>query len=232
MSSNKDYYLAICDACLMSYHPSQMFFNTIERIKKDNLKPKTIQEVYDYTLDLKFGGNGKLYSPDQLFQESKKIVFDHFENALQAEIFSTNLNWIKHILEEASTLRTTNPNYITQILNENGELSSVFYSIFEKLGTPYFTNNLDDGGLIPPKNLSEHPHQPYQLLVFKEILNIFNGAQNCMLYNLCNKPESQTITNELCNISPWKRATDKQLCPFGQLWRTWALTNEIPIRKH
>lgn len=232
LSNNRDYYLAICDACLMSFHPSQIFFNTIERIKKNHFTPTTAKEVYDYTLDLRFNGNGKTNSPDKLFQETKKMVIDHFENALQATIFSTNLNWIKHILDEASILRKENPTYMTQILNGDGTLSKIFYSIFDKLGTPYFTNNLEDGGLIPPKNISEHPRQPYQLLVFKEILNIFKGKQSCSLYNLCSKPESQTITNEFCKVAPWKRAADEQLCPFGQLWKTWALTNEIPIRKH
>ena len=231
LSKNKDFYLTICDACLMSFHPAQIFFNTIERIKNNNFIPKTAEEVYYYTLDLKFNGNGEIYSPDELFEESKKIVIDHFENALQANIFSTNLNWIKHILDEASTLRKDNPTYMTKILSKDGKLSTLFYSIFDKLGTPYFSNNLDDGGLIPPKNLADLPHQPYQLLVFKEILNIYKGEQNCSLYNLCNKPESQVITNEFCQIAPWERAKGEQLCPFGQLWKTWALTNEVPIKK-
>lgn len=231
LSNNKEHYIALCDACLMSFHPAQVFFSTIEKIKKNNFVPKTTKELYNYTLDLKFNGNDKFYTPDELFQEAKDIVIDHFENALQTNIFSTNLNWIKHILEEASILRKENPIYMTQILDADGNLSKSFYSIFDKLGTPYFSNNLNDGGLIPPKNLLIHPHQPYQLLVFKEILNIFNGRQDCSLYDICIKPESHVITDESCKSSPWQRARDEQLCPFAQLWRTWALTNEIPIRK-
>lgn len=232
LAKNIDTYLAICDACLMSYHPAQLFFNTVTRIKKDCFEPKSAQEMYDYVLNLKFNGNDKIYTPSELFKEAKEIVINHFENALQAEIFSANLKWIKHILEEAFLIRETNPTYINQILDENGNLSKTFFSLFDKLGTPYFTNSLNEGGLIPPKNIEENPHQPYQLLVFKEILNIFNGQQNCSLINMCNKTNSMVVTNELCNTSPWKRAKDEQLCPFAQMWRTWALTNENPVKKH
>lgn len=187
LGNNIDYYLALCDACLMCYHPAQLFFNTVERIKKDNYTPNNAKELYDYTLNLKFGGNGIEYTPDNLFDTAKSMVIDHFENALQAPIFHSNLNWIKHILEHGSLLRKESPIYMTEILTEDGNLSDLFFFIFRKLGTPYFTNELEDGGLIPPRDIAEHPYQPYQLLVFKEILNIFRGQQSCSLYKLCNK---------------------------------------------
>jgi hypothetical protein len=229
LCANQEYYLALCDACLMSYHPAQIFFNTIERIQKENYSPKSLKEIYDYTLDLHFGTGPKRYTPLQLFKMQQIQVIEHFENALQIEYFSSNLKWIKYILKEAYTLRSNNPLFMIQVLDQDGNLSLTFQKIIEKLGTPYFTNELETGGLVPPKDLPSPPNQPFQLLVFKEILNIYHGNKSCSMHKFCNSPQSNIITDENCKTSPWKRAKDQQLCPLAQLWRTWGLTNEIPV---
>lgn len=229
---SEEFRIAICDACLMSYHPAQLFFSTIERLKKEVSVPISLEELYKYTLDLKFSGNGLIITPEQLFYNTKEQVEDHFENALQAEIFAPNLNWIKHILKEGHKLRIEDPTFITKLLDNDGNLTNLFYDIFQKLGTPYLTNNLSEGKFIPPRSLTEHPRQPYQLLVFKQILQTFAGQKSCSLKNLCDKPESDVMTNSDCLNSPWKRATEERLCPFAQMWKTWALTNEIPVPKN
>lgn len=229
---SEEFRIAICDACLMSYHPAQLFFSTIERLKKESSVPSSVEELYKYTLNLKFHGNGIIITPEQLFYDSKEQVEDHFENALQATIFASNLNWIKHILKEGHKLRIENPTFITKLLDNNGNPTNLFYEIFQKLGTPYFTNNLSDGKFIPPRSLEVNPHQPYQLLVFKQILQTFAGQKSCSLENLCKKPESDVVTNSHCQNSPWKKVTEEKLCPFAQMWKTWALTNEIPTPKH
>lgn len=229
---SEEFRIAICDACLMSYHPAQLFFSTIERLKKEVSAPISLEELYKYTLDLKFSGNGLIIIPEQLFYNTKEQVEDHFENALQAEIFAPNLNWIKHILKEGYKLRIEDPTFITKLLDNDGNLTNLFYDIFQKLGTPYLTNNLSEGKFIPPRSLTEHPRQPYQLLVFKQILQTFAGQKSCSLKNLCDKPESDVMTNSDCLNSPWKRATEERLCPFAQMWKTWALTNEIPVPKN
>ena len=30
-------------------------------------------------------------------------------------------------------------------------------------------------------------------------------------------------------MTPWKRGIYENLCPFDQLWKTWALNNEVPV---
>lgn len=229
---SEEFRIAICDACLMSYHPAQIFFSTIERLKKEVSMPISIEEIYKYTLDLQFSGNGLNITPEQLFYNAKEMVENHYENALQAEIFAPNLKWIKHILEEGNKLRIDDPAFIMKLLDDNGNPTDLFRDVFQKLGTPYLTNNLSDGKFIPPRSLAGQPLQPYQLLVFKQILQTFAGEKRCSLFNLCDKPESDVITNSHCLNSPWKRATEERLCPFAQMWKTWALTNEIPVPKN
>ena len=120
---------------------------------------------------------------------------------------------------------------MTELLNDDNNLSDTFFSIFHELGTPFFTNNLSIGGFVPSKKLKEHPMQPYQLLVFKQIINVYYGGTKCTLYEFCSNNEGEKLTNELCLSSPWKRGKDENLCPFGQLWKTWALNDEIPVPK-
>lgn len=224
--------LALCDACLMCYHPAEMFFNTIERIKKEDFVPKQTTDVYDFAyFDLSFQGQIGKFTVRTLFEKVVSIADSQFKDALQSDIFVPNYNWVNHILVKAKELRLNHPNFMTELVDEEGKLSSLFFDIFRLLGTPFFTNLSAKGGFVPPSDLKELPTQPYQLLVFKQIIDVFNGKKHCSLIDFCKSRPDEDITNQFCKISPWKRATEKNLCPFGQLWRTWGLTDEIPLPK-
>jgi hypothetical protein len=224
--------LALCDACLMCFHPAEMFFNTIERIKKEGFAPKQTKDVYDFAyFDLSFQGQIGTFTVETLFEEIVSLADRQFKDALQADVFLPNYNWVKHILIKAKELRLNHPNFMTELVDGEGKLSNLFYDIFRLLGTPFFTNLKAKGGFVPPNDLKELPSQPYQLLVFKQIINIYNGDKHCSLFAFCKSRPDKDLTNQLCQISPWERATEADLCPFGQLWRTWGLTGEIPVHK-
>ena len=224
-------FVALCDASLMSFHPAQMFFNLIERMKKESFIPKSAIDIYKFSFkDLSFKGEIGTETVESLFEKIVKQTDTNFFDALQSAPFLPNYNWLKHILIEAKKLRLSNPSFITELVTEKGKLSQQFYEIFSNIGSPFFTNKTNIGGFVPPNELKEKMLQPYQLLVFKQIINIFNGHQNCSLYDFCKTRPDTDITNNLCKTAPWKRANEKVLCPFAQLWRTWGLTNKVPIK--
>lgn len=223
--------VALCDASLMCFNPAQMFFNTIERMKDKGFTPKSTSDVYNFAFkDLKFRGEIGTETVESLFQKIVVQIDKHFYDALRSDLFLPNYNWLKHILTQAKSLRQTNPDFITELVLEEGKLSPKFYDIFRSLGTPFFTNTIEKGGFVHPNDLKTIPIQPYQLLVFKQIINVFNGHQHCSLYDFCKTRPDKDITNNHCKTAPWKRATEADLCPFAQLWRTWGLTNEIPTK--
>jgi len=223
--------VALCDASLMCFHPAQMFFNTIERMKKESFIPRSAIDIYNFAYkDISFKGEIGIETVESLFEKIVEQTDNHFSNALQSDYFLPNYKWLKHILIEAKKLRLTNPSFITELISRDRKISPKFYGIFKNLGTPFFTNKIDKGGFVPPHELKDKTLQPYQLLVFKQIINIFNGHQNCSLYDFCKNRPDKDITNNLCKTAPWERATEVNLCPFAQLWHTWGLTGEIPTK--
>lgn len=224
--------IALCDACLMDIHPARTFFNTLERMKSENFIPKKVTDIYDFTLQsLSFKGLVASGSVENVFSEISNQADKQFHNALQSDPFLPNYHWLKHILLKAKELRLSNPSFMTQLVDKKGDLTEVFFELFRNLGTPYFTNNTGHGGFIPPTNIDQIPNQPYQLLVFREIINIYMGKKTCGLYSFCSLRTDDPIINEKCLSAPWEKATESELCPFAQLWKTWGMVGKVPVNK-
>jgi hypothetical protein len=221
---------ALCDACLMSYHPAQMFFKTILQMKADKFVPVSTKEVYDFIYaGIAFKSETGLITVQQLYDQTVEKAIAQLADALKSDIFEPNLRWVKHIFMEARALRTGNPDFITKLVKSPGQLSEMFYEVFAKLGTPFFTNKKEAGAFVPPRNFDPVGIQPYQLQVFKEIINLFHGKKGCGLYNFCKQKTGEDITNDNCQQAPWKRGEEKDLCPFGQFWKTWGLNGQFPV---
>lgn len=222
--------VALCDACLMFTHPAQIFFTTLQRMTEQKFVPATIKDVYDFTfLDVEFKGPMGTFDFASLYDNVVVLAANQFADALQSPIFSDNLNWVMHLLVQASALREVRPHFMTELVAEEGKLSALFFRIVQILGTPFFTNRKWEGKLIPPQGITP-PTQPYQLLVFQQIMNLYAGHTCCALYNFCKTQPDRDITNGHCLSAPWLRAKEDELCPFGQLWKTWGLIDEIPVR--
>lgn len=225
--------VALCDASLMSFYPAQMFFNTLQRMKENLFVPTSPKEIYDFSFqDLKYRSDqlGE-FTVQSLFEKKMEIANQQFYDALQSPPFLPNYSWIKHILTNAKELRLSRPAFMTELVESQGKLSPLFYKIFNVLGSPFFTNSLEIGGFVPPNDLHANaiPHQPYQLRVFSAIIKVYMGEKKCSMYDFCKARPDKDITNMHCTTAPWERAKDADLCPFGQLWRTWGLIGEIPV---
>ncbi|HMK57657.1 MAG TPA: hypothetical protein VK462_01240 [Nitrososphaeraceae archaeon] len=221
---------SLCDASLMCLHPAQIFFASLERIKRDKFVPTNLESVTRIVHDgLTFQGQGKVESIESLFINSINLVDQQFFDALQSPQLLPNYNWIHHILNQGRWLRLNRPNFISGLVQAEGVLSQEFYDIVHRLGTPFFTNNQNKGSFIPPEKFSDPAIQPYQALVFKEIIRVFNGKFDCQMFHFCKSRPDKDITNSKCQTSPWERATEPELCPFGQLWKTWGLVGETPV---
>lgn len=222
--------MALCDAALMSYHPAQTFFITLDRLKKENKILNTPLEVYDYTTQLEFGNDYKRETVDSLFEKTFTLANEQLKDALKSDLFSPNYSWVSHVLREAKELRLSNPDFMTQLVLPSNQIAPICIEIFRKLGTPFFTNKSEKGMFIPPHLLREETAiAPYQLMVFKEILSVLNGKSKCDMYGFCKTRPDKDITNADCISSPWNRVKEPELCPFAQLWKTWGLADKYPV---
>lgn len=227
--TNYKFIVALCDSSLMSFHPAQMFFNTIERMKKENFIPKNCKEIYDFAFnELNLIGDMGEFTADSLFEKVIENSIEQYHNALQSPIFSEIYDWLKHILIQAKKLRLENPDFLCNLLDSKGNLSSDFYDIFRKLGSPFYTNNKNEGGFVPPTELINSHSRPFLLLVFKEILRVYSGHKSCSMIDFCRLSPEKDMVNENCIKSPWNKVNESDLCPFAQMWKTWGLTEKKP----
>lgn len=223
--------VALCDASLLSLNPPQMFFNLIKRMKEKGFIPQSAMDIYGFMHDdVTFDGPSGNFDLDQLIDFQMDLTLKQLSNALQSDIFEPNLRWITHIFNEAYQLRKEIPDFMTRLVDGEGQLSPFFYTVFYRIGTPFFTNKKEEGGFIPPRTIDPTGIQPYQLLVFREIIMVFSGQRYCNMYNFCKTHSGKDITNELCLTAPWKRGVADELCPFGQFWKTWGLNGEVPVK--
>lgn len=224
--------VALCDASLMSFHPAQTFFTTIERMKKESFLPRDPDEVYQYAyswvmLHLK----GSSISAEKIFDDALKFALEQFQDSLKSKIFKPNFIWLTYILEEAKQLRSLPGSFFCRLVREKEKLSPLFFGLVRTFGTPFFTNRSEKGAFIPPQNLKHLPIQPYQLLAFKAVTNVFGGQRSCSLYKFCKTRPDKDITSAHCKTAPWEKINDPELCPFAQLWKTWGLSGKKPIQK-
>lgn len=230
LEENKILIVALCDASLMCFHPAQMFFNTIERMKKEKFIPKNTREVYDFAFQgLQFKGELGIKNVDSLHDGLLKKVESQYFDTLESKIFQSNYKWLSYILNKARDMRRNKVDFMCKLVSDENQLTDNFFDVFHNLGTPFFTNTSENGGYVPPRGYSSLPHQPYQLLVFKQIIAIYNGSKCCSLYGFCKKSHDKNLINEHCKTAPWKKAVEANLCPVAQLWKTWGLTNETPV---
>lgn len=221
---------ALCDASMLALHPAQMFFELIIKMNSRQFIPKDAMEIYNFMHDnFTFDAPVGKINLDELIDFQVTMAIDQLQNVLQSEIFEPNLRWVNHLLFEAYTLRKEIPDFMTRLVECEGKLSPFFYSIFHRIGSPFFTNQQGKGGFIPPKTLDATGIQPFQLLVFREIIKVFSGQRQCKMYEFCRTHSEKDITNEKCLTSPWERGMEDELCPFGQFWKTWGLNGETPV---
>lgn len=224
---------ALCDASLMSLHPSQFFFETLERMKASCFTPGDLKDIYAFAYsDIRFQGPMGNFDVQGLHDHTAGLAIYQYGDALKSPVFSPNRNWLHYLVSCAKDIRQKIPDFMTWLVAGDNELSDDFKMVNQLLGSPFFTNDTENGWFIPPAALTNETNiQPYQLLVFKQLLLVFDGHTKCGLYQFCKKRTDKEITNNKCLSAPWERVNDKdELCPFAQFWKTWGLTGKIPVK--
>jgi len=227
--------LALCDFSLLMYHPADIFFDNLQRMKKDNYKPHSPIEIYHYCyskLQIDFNGCKTL---EEFITLNCKTASDQLQSYFTTSIFNDNKKWIKYLFTNALEFRITRPFFILEIVAA-GKLQNnkILKELLNKLGTPMITNIHNEGFILDmgshKMNISpEYLWVIYQIYkLFLTDIELFKG---CELYKYC---EISCIHNKIpiyvssrCD-KPWTRVDDNELCPFAIMWKTWELENEIP----
>ncbi len=225
--------LALCDVALGTYHPGPFFYDVITKMSTENWLPNDPKDIYLYC------GNQKLCSEDSINLEF--LLFDTAKEAIKQvgdfftiDIFKDNKIWIEYIIKTAVDYRKKSPSFIVDIARSGNIVNNVnFSNLFKAVGTPMVTNKNNEGTFYCPLQ-EKYEIGPQLFWAINQIFYILIFRQrNCELRNYCRANSiSQQIpdyTDHHCDNSPWVKAKKDQLCPFGQVWKMWGLSDKEPI---
>jgi hypothetical protein len=221
--------VALCDATLMHYHPAQLFFDALERMKTLQWTPAGIDSVYAFVFNgLKLEWNGRTETFASLFTNMVDLAIKSFADALKDQHFKENDRWFKQVMNGAMNLRYQFNGFLSKLVSSQSQYSPMFAEIFNEMGTPFMTNALYHGYFYPPAKLKLANIQPYYPWVFVAISKTFKGCKKCLLHSYCGALPGKNITDHNCENSPWARIHLTEVCPYGLLWHTWGLTGKTP----
>jgi len=224
IGNNAEFVFALCDVCLLDYHPGRAFFRTLDLMNKKCFKPTTAEEIYEFAKTEIKGEKGE--SLNELFEKVSIEAESLYSEIFISPIFVNEQKWLSVLLSSARNLRLTNPTFMLNLYRQPSAKSINLANLLESLGTPLMFNRNEQAFFIPPNSLIDILIMPDRLSALLEMFRLFDDAQkNCRLSDYC----SQAITiDERCKSEPWLRSTDKNLCAYAQFWRTWNLTGKSP----
>lgn len=221
--------LALCDSSLQVFHPGEFFYETLLKIKCNNVLFNKPEDVYDYckTTSPSFDFHGAT-DFTSLINQQADIAISQIKGYFNDPSFDPIKNWLENMIKSAINHRLTNPTFPLDIARgKKLKVNVAFDKFFKNIGTPLMTNDSGETYLHDSKNKA--PSLNYPLIwAIEQIHNVFWGYQtNCELKDVCNA--GSLTTDSRCDNAPWSRVNDKDLCPFAIIWRHWKLTGYSPI---
>lgn len=221
--------LALCDAALMHYHPAQLFFHALTKMRDAQWKPGAVDSVYAFVFDgLELSWEKRSETVDSLYKQTSGAAISEFCDCLRADIFRDNVKWFETLISEAMNLRAAHRGFFTKLVTSPGKFSPLFSEIIERLGIPFLTNAASNGYFLPPEKLKHLAIYPYFPRVFRAISMTYRGHKDCLLHAFCEKRTDKKVTDAHCLNSPWERVNQPELCPYAQMWKTWGLVGKKP----
>jgi len=220
-ASNRLNILALCDAALMHLHPGLVFYNTLLRIKNQNLVDTRPQDVYTIA--------GVTPAISGTIQAAGNHAINQLRGYFNDPLFQPIADWLERMIRAAVAARLANVTFPLD-LAQGGVLGSnaTLVQFMTSVGTPLVTNGKGEATLHDPSARANSTAHYSLIWAINQIHSIFWGLQrSCTMVGHCCAAKIKV--DDRCSLEPWERATDKQLCPFATVWRHWGLTGYYPV---
>ena len=227
--------IAICDCCLMTYHPGLSFIKSLEFLKQERFiqdhenDSEIITKLYQ-TLSAHLKGNHLDFNT--VIDDVRKSI----QKSFKVEHFEGNNKWIDILFDRIKVFRNNRPEFIVDFLQLGDLKTNELFSCFHKLlGSPLVLNGENLATITLPSGFNPINFQPYLFWAINQMLRIFsnNNPTPCELKDFCKKSKEisdpNIVIDERCDTAPWKRFNDINLCPMGIMWKHWALSGYTPI---
>lgn len=231
--------VAICDASLMYFQPGLILYSALIKMRERKFIPDKPEDIIDFVYQ-NFTFNYHGYTTvNQLLLGTGAEGITQLTGYFTTPLFQENRQWINYILCSAMDIRIEIPYFILDIARGGRMKSNPYFLAFiKKIGSPVVLNDNYEMSMASPETYNFNIVPEY-LWVINQIYKIFLGKTNagtikCEMIRWCDDSADQSgvpiFTDHRCRYDPWTRASDADPhhCPFGKLWKTWALTTKHP----
>lgn len=220
--------LALCDISLLVSNPGDYFYTVLNDYKDKCTLPNTPDQLYqEFISKNQFNCQGAT-NYNGIFTNISQNAITQLNGYFNDPFFQQIKDWIEDIFIKARDLRLSNISFILDLarggaINNN----SMFKTIFNEIGTPLMTNDLNDTRFYHPLTFSK-TIDPNYLWAINQIFYALMGMQNnCELTAHCCA--SKINIDKRCSFEPWSRSNDNNRCPYALIWYHWGLTGFSPI---
>ncbi len=223
--------LALCDISLLTSNPGITFYRYLCMIRDGVLVVNRPEDIYDH-----------FYQSCSITYDTGKVVLsitDYLQSAYMAlgalkEYYALNrlkdLNeWLDKVFTIGVFFRIQRPYFMIEMSRgAKDKANEVLQFLAKEIGSPLMENN--QGQMFKLQLAGGEPPTEY-LYVLEQICNLFeNGEKGCALKPWCivkpGKPESPA--DDRCDIAPWSRCRDTNLCPYALFWYHRKLSDFTP----
>lgn len=222
--------IALCDMCLLCSNPAGMMLTFLKKLKKGEIKINEAEDIVNwFYFQLYESWDGKRVSLLDSFRELHLQTLNSITSYIKIPVLEKEINgYFRNLMAAALDLRQWDPYFMIRMAREGYCLTNpTFHQLVGTLGYPML-KNLNDHHFLYRNPLGDASILQY-FSAIAEIIKLFMTGQNtCEMYKWC-KESPQSTPNYHCNVSPWKKTSDTNLCPYALLWKHWNLATHSPI---
>lgn len=221
--------IALCDVALQCSSPGHGLYILLEGIANGNLTVNKAEDLYDfyYSQNTTFlGVNG---SVSQALITAASMAMDHLLTYVKVEELNEEFQqWIVFIFSAGVAMRIQKPYFFLEMARgKRNRDNAVLQYLTKNIGSPQMVNAMGKRFQLA----TERPVCRFEYLeAVKEIERLFEcGESKCSLKSWCEMSPDGAPANNSCDKVPWTRCNDKNMCPYGMLWRHWKLSDFKPV---
>jgi hypothetical protein len=218
--------LALCDAALKVFNPGPFFYDTLLRIRDQQLPVDSPEAVYAICNQVAINYDGAK-TTNELLPSNAEGAIRQLQDLFNDVRFDPVKAWLARIIRAAVVFRQRHEAFPVDVARA-GRITGnqPFAAFLRSVGTPLTTNQRGETSLADPSGADTAPEYAF-IWAIEEVQAVLTvpGKKDCKLVHFCRT--SGVKVDRRCSTAPWTR-TDDPACAFGQIWRHWGLDGHVP----
>ena len=221
--------IALCDVSLQCSVPGHGLYLFLKAIAEGNVKISKPEDIYDFFFSKRTHFLGMEQSTSQALITAASMAMEHLLSYLKIPSLNSEYQqWMLYTISAGVELRVLHPFFFLEMARgKRDKDNAVLKYIAKNIGSPQMINAKGYRFQLA----TDRPICRFEYFeVVKEIESLFEqGVRDCSLKPWCKMSPDGALVDERCDVAPWTRCNDANLCPYGLLWRHWKLADKEVI---